>query len=101
MTCTGSDPARRRPGAAISPSLFAAASLFATACASGGADPIPRPTFLHEAEYKVSCSISDECRVQYIDEAGALRARDVVGEWSLSLGADPGRRMWIRASGGG
>ncbi len=93
MTCTRPDPAR--------PMLLAASlSLLATACASGG-DPSRPPVFMHEAEYRVSCSISDDCRVQYIDEAGVLRARDVVGEWSLSLGIDPGGRMWVRASGGG
>ncbi len=49
----------------------------------------------------MSCSVSDECRVTYIDETGELRARDVVGEWTMDLGADPGARLWLRAGAGG
>ena len=51
--------------------------------------------------YYVSCSVSDECRVQYIDEAGELRARDIVGDWEMDLGADRGTRLWVRAGAGG
>lgn len=58
-------------------------------------------TFDYGAEYLVSCSVSDECRVTYIDETGELVAEDVTGEWSLSLGADPGSRLWLRAGAGG
>lgn len=51
--------------------------------------------------YHVSCSVSDECRIQYIDGAGQLTARDIVGEWDTDFGADPGGRLWIRAGAGG
>ena len=76
------------------------------ACAGAGDPPAggPRPeTAGHDFRlgYHVSCSVSDECRVQYIDETGALRARDIVGEWALDLGADRGARLWVRAGAGG
>lgn len=75
----------------------------AAGCAGGGRDPdaAEARAFAYEVEYRVSCSISDECRVQYIDEDGVLRARDIVGEWDLGFGADAGRRLWVRAAAGG
>lgn len=77
------------------------AAAFAAGCASGRGDSRPSRTHALAAGYVASCSVSDECRVQYIDEEGVLRARDVVGEWKLDLGVDPGARLWIRASAGG
>lgn len=68
-------------------------------CASTGAPP--ERVYARSAGYVVSCSVANECRVQYIDEEGVLRARDVTGEWKLDLGADPGTRLWVRASAGG
>lgn len=85
-------------GKVLATALFA---LAVAGCSGSRAPAETKPIFLHQAEYKVSCSVSDECRVQYIDQAGVLRARDIVGEWSLPLGIDPGGRMWVRASGGG
>jgi len=79
--------------------VIAAAQL--ASCASGRGDSRPARTYAHAAGYVVSCSVSDECRAQYIDEEGVLRARDVVGEWKLDLGADAGARLWVRASAGG
>lgn len=70
-----------------------------TACASAGGSS--ERVYAHAAGYVVSCSVANECRVQYIDEDGVLRARDVTGEWKLDLGADPGTRLWVRASAGG
>ena len=56
---------------------------------------------LHEAAYFVSCNISDECRVTYIDDLGTLRAKDITGDWDYELGVDPGRRLWLRATAAG
>lgn len=70
-------------------------------CASAGDGGRPERVFAQEAEYKVSCSVTDECRVQFIDQAGVLRARDIVGEWKLTVGVDPGTRLWIAVSAGG
>ena len=64
----------------------------------------PRPVervFAHQVAYHVSCSVSDECRVQYIDDEGVLKAKDIVGEWDFDFGADPGGRLWVRAGAGG
>ena len=68
-----------------------------------GADPArpAEPEYAYRVEYYISCSVSDECRVQYIDEEGVLRARDIVGEWKMDFGADPGTRLWVRAGAGG
>ena len=68
------------------------------ACASGG---IAERTYTHQASYKVSCSVTDECRVQYLDREGALAAADIVGEWTYRRGVDPGDRLWVRLSAGG
>jgi len=57
--------------------------------------------FAFEAVYHVSCSVSDECRVTYIDRDGELSKKDVTGEWEYDMGADPGRRLWVRAGAGG
>ena len=86
--------------------LGAVLCAMSAACAGGGDRPAggPRPEAAgHDFRlgYHVSCSVSDECRVQYIDEAGALRARDIVGDWELDLGADRGARLWVRAGAGG
>lgn len=82
--------------------LGAALCTSLAACAGAGG---PRPEVVagHDFRvgYHVSCSVSDECRVQYIDETGALRARDIVGEWELDLGANRGARLWVRAGAGG
>jgi len=95
MTCTRSDWAGSR---GIAATLF---GLALSGCAAGGRGTETKPVFEHQAEYKVSCNISDECRVQYIDQSGVLRGRDIVGEWSYALGINPTGRMWLRASGGG
>ena len=57
--------------------------------------------YTYEVGYHVSCSVSDECRIQYIDDSGTLRRRDIVGEWDMDFGADPGGRLWLRAGAGG
>ncbi|MDH3735116.1 MAG: hypothetical protein OEU54_16425, partial [Gemmatimonadota bacterium] len=93
---------RTRP--AISATALMGLAAVLTGCASGGAPATPEPTeptFDYRAEYRVSCNVSDECRVQYIDEGGVLRARDIVGEWDLAVGVNAGTRMWLRAWGGG
>ena len=85
--------------------LGAALGAIPAACAGGGDRPAagPRPEAGDDFRlgYYVSCSVSDECRVQYIDETGTLRARDIVGEWELDLGAVRGTRLWVRAGAGG
>ncbi|MDX1579636.1 MAG: hypothetical protein R3266_14215 [Gemmatimonadota bacterium] len=63
--------------------------------------PPTEPDHAHAAIYHVSCSVSDECRVTYLDEDGELEAKDVTGEWTRAFGADPGRRLWLRAGAGG
>jgi len=70
-------------------------------CASTGDGGPPEHIFGQQAEYRVSCSVSDECRVQFIDQEGVLRARDIVGEWKLTVGVDPGTRLWVALSAGG
>ena len=92
MTCTRTHRQCRASAGVI----FAA--LLVAGCASGG---VSERTYTHQAEYRVSCTVSDECRVQYLDQEGSLRAADIVGEWSLERGVDPGDRLWVRASGGG
>ncbi len=91
---------------ALRRALGAALCAIPAACAGAGGAPAggPRP----EADghdfrmsYHVSCSVSNECRVQYIGEAGELRARDIVGDWETNLGADRGTRLWVRAGAGG
>ena len=78
-----------------------------TACLvtkTGGAlaEPELNPDdYAHQVSYHVSCSVSDECRVTYIDFAGKLRAKDVTGEWDIASGANPGTRLWVRAGAGG
>lgn len=92
MTCTRAGGRRRLPaGACI-------AAILTAGCASAG---VIERTYTHTARYRVSCSVSDECRVQYLDQEGKLRASDIVGEWHFERGVDPGDRVWIRASGGG
>ncbi|MCG8467915.1 MAG: hypothetical protein MJB57_06835 [Gemmatimonadetes bacterium] len=49
----------------------------------------------------MSCSVTDECRVTYLDADGRLRNRDVTGEWEFLAGAHPGSRFWVRAGAGG
>ncbi len=49
----------------------------------------------------MSCSVRNECRIQYLDEDGELTGARVVGEWTLALGADDGTRLWLRAGAGG
>ncbi len=72
-----------------------------SACATlRGGDAADR-VFVHRATYRISCSVSDECRVTWIDQDGELRSREIVGEWRLELGADPGMRLWVRAGAGG
>lgn len=71
-----------------------------SACASGRGGP-PERTFAHRAAYRVSCSVTDECRVTFIDEDGDLDAQDIVGEWTRDLGADGGARLWVRVGAGG
>ena len=76
-------------------------------CGSAGLESGPRTPdpgtheFAFEAVYRVSCSVSDECRVTFIDRDGELRKKDVTGEWEYDMGADPGRRLWVRAGAGG
>ncbi|WP_419161187.1 hypothetical protein [Candidatus Palauibacter sp.] len=100
----------RRPAHQVARAAARATILGASLAACGGAgarsDPAvsPRPEareFTYRVGYHVSCSVSDECRVQYLDETGVLRARDIVGEWELDFGADPGERLWVRAGAGG
>ena len=81
--------------------LALSAVMAAGGCASGGSGGHPQHVFTQEAEYRVSCSVSDECRVQFIDEKGVLRARDIVGEWKLTVGVDPGTRLWVALGAGG
>lgn len=84
--------------------LLALIGANAAACASAGRGPdgaAEAREFTYRVEYYVSCSVSDECRVTYIDEEGVLRARDIYGEWDLDFGADPGTRLWLRAGAGG
>ena len=57
--------------------------------------------YLHEAAYHVSCNISDECRVTYIDDVSTLRAKDITGDWDYEFGVDPGNRLWVRATAAG
>lgn len=57
--------------------------------------------FAHRVEYRVSCGVRAECRVQYVDEEGDVRSANVVGEWRLARGADPGARLWLLAGSGG
>ena len=95
---------RRETESRVSPvvrmATVALACAWAAGCASAGRRPAER-AWAHAAGYVVSCSVANECRVQYIDEEGVLRARDVTGEWKLDLGADSGTRLWLRASAGG
>jgi len=84
------------PVAALAP-----ATLVLAGCVTGGAGAPPERVYAHAARYLVSCSVSDECRVTYLDQEGVLRRRDVVGEWNLEVGADPGHRLWVRAGSGG
>ncbi len=75
-----------------------------SAACFGGRPGEPRPevaAYDFRVAYYVSCSVSDECRVQYIDEAGELRARDIVGEWKMDFGANHGTRLWVRVGAGG
>jgi hypothetical protein len=95
MTCTG---AERQGWTAFAAVLL---GLAVGGCSAGRTGSATKPVFVHQAEYKVSCSVSDECRVQYLDQSGVLRGQDIVGEWSYALGINPGGRMWVRASGGG
>jgi hypothetical protein len=72
-----------------------------SACTAARIDSTPADIgheYLHEAAYFVSCNISDECRVTYIDDLGMLRARDITGDWDYELEVDPGRRLWLRAT---
>lgn len=102
MTNDTTGPTYGHPRGRGTPTVGAAALCVVLAgCASNRGSAPPEPTFDHRAEYRVSCNVSDECRVQYIDEGGVLRARDVVGEWTLEIGVDVGSRMWLRAWGGG
>ncbi|WP_419949330.1 hypothetical protein [Candidatus Palauibacter sp.] len=97
-------PGRRRGRPALRIGLLTLFSVIAAACASAGRDPdgaAAARDFAYRVQYYVSCSVSDECRVQYIDEDGVLRARDIVGEWDMDFGADPGTRLWLRAGAGG
>lgn len=91
-------PRVSRKGTAV-----AAAALLAACITPGSPRPEPRPsrTFAHAAEYRVSCSVRNECRIQYLDEDGELTGARVVGEWTLALGADDGTRLWLRAGAGG
>lgn len=57
--------------------------------------------YAHRVEYRVSCGVRAECRVQYLDEQGERRSVDVVGEWRLARGADSGMRLWLLAGSGG
>ena len=84
----------------ITPAPAIAVALVGLGCASGGGG---EPERLHafSAQYLVSCSVTDECRVTFIDQEGELRARDIVGEWRLDLGVDVGTRLWVRVSAGG
>ena len=92
--------AGRRPALRVGLLTLLAAS--AVACASAGRDPDGAARdFAYRVQYYVSCSVSDECRVQYIDEDGVLRARDIYGEWDMDFGADPGTRLWLRIGAGG
>ncbi|MDX1395860.1 MAG: hypothetical protein R3195_15865 [Gemmatimonadota bacterium] len=79
-------------------------AVLAGGCVFGGrpeVEPEPAEVFLYEVEYYVSCSISDECRVTYIDQEGLLRSQEIVGEWDYAFGVNPGLRLWLRASAGG
>lgn len=78
--------------------LLAAVGLAGCASGRGGA---PERTYAHQASYRVSCSVTDECRVTFIDQQGELDAQDIVGEWNRDLGADGGTRLWVRAGAGG
>lgn len=95
MTCTRSISNRAGPPSA------ALIGLVVSGCVFGSQQPEYQPDYNHQAEYKVSCNISDDCRVQFIDQSGVLRASDITGEWTYVLGINPGGRMWVRASGGG
>jgi len=69
---------------------------------TGGVSPeIDPEEYAHEVSYHISCSVSDECRVTYIDREGELRKKDVTGEWEYTSGANPGSRFWVRAGAGG
>ena len=97
----GRPPARR---VALAAALGASAAACAAAPRDAGPGVTPAaeaPEYAYRVQYYVSCSVSDECRVQYIDEEGVLRARDIVGEWDMDFGADPGTRLWLRAGAGG
>ena len=104
-------PARRdaSPGRRLGPhalriGLLTLIGASAAACASAGRDPdgaAEAREFAYRVEYYVSCSVSDECRVTYLDEEGTLRARDIYGEWDMEFGADSGTRVWLRAGAGG
>ncbi len=95
----------RAPRVALGLALATLGASLAACFGSGGGRPSgPRPeTAEHDFRvgYYISCSISDECRVQYIDESRVLRARDIVGEWKMDFGADRGTRLWVRAGAGG
>lgn len=93
-------PIGRAPRRARAVALLLVIAGAATACASGRGGA-PERTYEHHAAYHVSCSVSDECRVTFIDQAGELDARDIVGEWTRDLGADAGTRLWVRAGAGG
>ena len=70
-------------------------SACAGAPAQGGV-PSPGPRHDFRVSYYVSCNINDDCRVNYIDEDGELRARDIVGEWEMDFGANREARLWLR-----
>jgi hypothetical protein len=57
--------------------------------------------FAHAAEYRVSCSPRNECRIRYVAEDGSLRNETALGEWTWTLGADGGARLWLQVAGGG
>ena len=73
-------PGRRRLLPAPMVCFLALVGASAAACASAGRGPdgaAAAREFAYRVEYYVSCSVSDECRVTYIDEDGVLRARDI------------------------
>ncbi len=100
MTTTPGSAARTRQGRRYREALGVLVMLWVTGCASGRGRT-PERTYDHRAVYRVSCSVSDQCRVTFIGENGELDAQDIVGEWTRELGADDGTRLWVRAGAGG
>lgn len=90
--------ARRRAGPGRRGASGVAVALWLAGCATLG---VGGREFAHEVEYRVSCGVRAECRVQYVDEEGEVRSVDVVGEWRLARGADPGMQLWLLAGSGG